>query len=333
MGRKPHHPRRGSLGYGPRKRAASQVPRIRSRVAVAVDGTKLLGFCGYKAGATHVAMIDDFPHSLTYNEEITTSVTIIDTPPLKVCGVRAYGRDGGKLVILKEVWHNKPDADLSRVLTVPKEFKGKMDDLKTELDKTKELRLIVYTQPRLASVPKKKPDIMEYSISGNIEEAYEYAKGVLGKEIKVQDIFSDGVYVDALSITKGKGFMDPLSKWGVKHLDRKNRKGQRTAGNLGPWHPAAMMWTVPTSGQMGYHQRTENNLRVLKIGTKEDEITPKGGFLGYGVVRGDYVMVKGSVPGPRNRLVRLRPSVRPNKKTPEGVPQLTYINKESKQSA
>jgi large subunit ribosomal protein L3 len=333
MGKKAHHPRRGSLGYSPRKRAASPVPRIRSRVAAGGDETKVQGFCGYKAGTTHVAMIDDFPQSLTYNEEITAAVTVIDTPPLKMCGVRAYGRDGGKLVILKEVWHNKPASDLSRVLHIPKEFKSKIEDLKAVLEKAEELRLIVCTQPRLSGIPKKKPDIMEYLIGGNIEGAYEYAKEVLGKDIKASDVFSDGDYVDAISITKGKGFMDPLSKWGVKHLPRKDRKGHRTAGNLGPWHPAAMMWTVPTSGQMGYHQRTENNLRVLKIGTTDDEITPKGGFLGYGVVKGDYIMVKGSVPGPRNRLVRLRPSVRPRKKTPEGVPQLTYISRESKQSA
>jgi large subunit ribosomal protein L3 len=295
--------------------------------------SKLLGFCGYKAGATHVAMIDDFPNSLTQGEEITTMATVIDTPPMNVCGVRAYGRSAGKLVSLGEVWHKKPAADLSRVIKAPKEFKGKIKDLKPILEKSVELRLIICTQPRLTGISKKKPDVMEYPIGGSIEEAYEISKEMLGKEIRVSDILSDGNYVDAISITKGKGFKDPLSKWGVKHLQRKNRKGQRTAGNLGPWHPAAMMWTVPTSGQMGYHQRTENNLRILKIGTKDDEITPKGGFLGYGIVRGDYILVKGSVPGPRKRLVRLRPAVRPNKKTPEGVPQLTYINRESKQSA
>ena len=333
MGKKAHHPRRGSLGYSPRKRAASPIPRLRSQVDVSRESTKLLGFCGYKAGTTQVVMIDDFPNSLTHNEEITTMATVIDTPSLLVCGVRAYGRDAGKLVSLGEVWHKKPTDDLSRVIKTPKEFKGKIEDLKPLLEKAEELRLIICTQPRLSSVSKKKPDVMEYLIGGSIEEAYEYAKETLGKEISAADIFSDGDYIDAISITKGKGFMDPLSKWGVKHLARKNRKGQRTAGNLGPWHPAAMMWTVPTSGQMGYHQRTENNLRILKIGTKDDEITPKGGFLGYGIVRGDYILVKGSVPGPRKRLVRLRPAVRPSKKTPEGVPQLTYINRESKQSA
>ncbi|MEE8403716.1 MAG: 50S ribosomal protein L3 [Candidatus Hydrothermarchaeaceae archaeon] len=329
MGRRAHHPRRGSLGYSPRKRAASLTPRIRSWVGGA--GAKIQGFCGYKAGTTHVTMIDDFPHSLTHNEEITTAATVIDTPPLKVCGVRAYGRDVGGRIVLKEAWHQKPESDLARVFPVPKAFKSNIEELKPVLEKAEELRLIICTQPRLSGVSKKRPDIMEYQIGGGIDEAYEYAKGALGKEIKVSDVFADGEYIDTISITKGKGFQSPLKKWGLKHLPRKDRKGHKTAGNLGPWHPAAMMWTVPTSGQMGYHQRTENNLRILKMGTKDEEITPSGGFLGYGVVKGEYILLKGSVPGPRNRLIRLRPALRRNKGIPGGVPQLTYVSRSSKQ--
>jgi large subunit ribosomal protein L3 len=276
-------------------------------------------------------MIDDFPHSLTRNEEITTVATVIDTPPLKVCGVRAYGKDVGRLMVLGEAWHQKLEGDISRVLPVPKKFKSNIEDFNTVLEKAEELRLIICTQPRLSGLSKKRPEIMEYRIGGNINEAYEYAKAVLGKEITVPDVFSDGDYIDTISITKGKGFQGPVKKWGVKHLPRKTRKGHRTAGNLGPWHPAAMMWTVPTSGQMGYHQRTEYNLRILKIGTKGEDITPSGGFLGYGVIKGDYILVNGSVPGPRNRLIKLRSALRQNKKIPEGMPQLTYISRESKQ--
>ncbi|MFQ6105605.1 MAG: 50S ribosomal protein L3, partial [Candidatus Hydrothermarchaeaceae archaeon] len=135
------------------------------------------------------------------------------------------------------------------------------------------------------------------------------------------------------SITKGKGFQNPLKKWGTKHLPRKTRKGHRTAGTLGPWHPAAMMWSVPTSGQMGYHQRTENNKRILKIGSRGESINPKGGFLSYGLIKGDYILLQGSIPGTRKRVVRLRPAIRPPKKLLEAKPQLTYLSLESKQGA
>ena len=63
-------------------------------------------------------------------------------------------------------------------------------------------------------------------------------------------------------------------------------------------------------GQMGYQQRTEFNKRILKIGEDGTEITPAGGFLHYGLLKSPYVLIKGSVPGPVKRLVRIRPAIR-----------------------
>lgn len=313
MGRRAHHPRRGSLGYSPRKRATRIIPRVRAWVKE--DKVRMQGFSGYKAGVTHVIMADDRPNSLTYGEEITTAATVIEVPPMKVSGVRCYGEDTHGLKIVSEAWASDDGKDLAEV--------------EKNLDKTKELRLIVHTQPRLSALSKKTPEIMEYLVSGTPVQALEYAKKFFGKEIKVSDVFEEGEIVDTISITKGKGFQGALKRWGTKHLPRKTRKGRRTVGTLGPWHPAAMMWTVPTGGQMGYHQRTENNKRILKIGG--GDITPKGGFLNYGVVKGDYIILRGSAAGPRKRLIRLRPAVRPPKIKFEGKPQLTYISMESKQ--
>ena len=50
--------------------------------------------------------------------------------------------------------------------------------------------------------------------------------------------------------------------------------------------------------------------------SKEDfEINPTGGYKHYGFVDGDFVVLKGSVPGTYRRLVKLRTQVRnvPNK--------------------
>jgi len=43
---------------------------------------------------------------------------------------------------------------------------------------------------------------------------------------------------------------------------------------------------------------------------KIEEINPKGGFPHYGVIRNDAVIVKGSVPGPIKRLIRMRRAIR-----------------------
>ena len=325
---KTSHPKRGSLAYSPRKRAKSPIPRIRSWVKE--DRVRMQGFAGYKAGLTHVVIIDDTPNSLTHGEEIVVPATVLETPPLKVCGIRVYGKTAYGLKTLGEIWSQEISEDLRRVFTIPKKFEHSLDKLDGLLDKAEQIRLIVHTQPRLASVPKKKPEVMEYFVSGSLDKAIAYAKEKLGKEIRINEVFQEGELIDVFGVTKGKGFQSPVRKWGVKHLPRKTRKGRRTAGTLGPWHPAAMMWSVPQSGQMGYHQRTEFNKRILKIGSGED-INPRGGFLSYGIIRGDYVLIQGSVPGPRKRLIRLRPAIRPPERVSKGKPQINYISLESKQ--
>jgi len=322
------HPKRGSLAYSPRKRAKSPIPRIRSWVKE--DKVRMQGFAGYKAGLTHVVIIDDTPNSLTHGEEIVVPATVLETPPLKVCGIRVYGKTAYGLKTLGEIWSQEISEDLRKVFTMPKKFEHSLDKLEGLLDKAEQIRLIVHTQPRLASVPKKKPEVMEYFVSGSLDKAIAYAKEKLGKEIRINEVFQEGELIDVFGVTKGKGFQSPVRKWGVKHLPRKTRKGRRTAGTLGPWHPAAMMWSVPQSGQMGYHQRTEFNKRILKMGSGED-INPRGGFLSYGIIRGDYVLIQGSVPGPRKRLIRLRPAIRPPKRVSKGKPQINYISLESKQ--
>ena len=82
---------------------------------------------------------------------------------------------------------------------------------------------------------------------------------------------------------------------------------------------------------MGYHQRTEYNKRILKIGIDGKEVTPRGGFVNYGEVRGTYVIVDGSLPGPVKRLVRMRCPARPPSKVPEAPPSISYISLESMQ--
>merc|ERR1719240_1221511 len=129
--------------------------------------------------------------------------------------------------------------------------------------------------------------------------------------------------IDTIAITKGKGTEGVVARWGVSRLPRKTHRGLRKVGCIGAWHPAAVKWTVPRAGQMGFHHRTEINKKVYKLGKAgeashkattdfdmtEKDITPMGGFPQYGVVKEDYLLVKGSVPGTRKRAITLRQSV------------------------
>jgi large subunit ribosomal protein L3 len=103
-------------------------------------------------------------------------------------------------------------------------------------------------------------------------------------------------------------------------------------GTLGPWHPDWVRNTVPQAGQMGYQQRTAHNIRVLLVSGKENVsmVNPKGGFTGYGLVRSDFVLLHGSIPGPSKRLVKFRDSSRQQVQSTEKI-TLTYVSIESKQ--
>jgi large subunit ribosomal protein L3 len=91
------------------------------------------------------------------------------------------------------------------------------------------------------------------------------------------------------------------------------------------------MYSIARAGQMGYHQRIEYNKRILKIGKNAKEINLKGGFIRYGNVKNSYILVDGSIPGPKKRAIRLRQPARPPKDTPEQPPQITHISLESPQ--
>jgi len=324
-----HRPRRGSLGFSPRKRASSIIPRIRAWPVT--SETKLLGFAGYKAGMTHVVMVDDRKNSPTYGEEIVVPVTVIETPPMKVMGIRVYRQTPYGLQIAGEVWANNLDQQLSRRLNLPKRSKD-AESLR-EIENVAEVRVITYTQPYLITgVPKKVPDVMEQKIGGDPDKALDYAIEKLGKEVRVGEVFVEGAFIDVLGITKGKGFQGPVKRWGVITLDAKHARSSkhRRVGTLGPWNPHRVRWTVPQAGQMGFHQRTEYNKRILKIGENGSEITPEGGFPHYGVVRNEFVLVSGSVPGSVKRLIRIRDAIRPPAQTYEGV-NLLYVSTSSKQ--
>jgi large subunit ribosomal protein L3 len=88
------------------------------------------------------------------------------------------------------------------------------------------------------------------------------------------------------------------------------------------------MWRVAHAGRMGHHQRTEYNKWIAKIGEKPADINPKGGFLNYGVVKNPYLLIKGSVTGPRKGFIIMTNSIRPCRNVPKEAPVIKVIVKE-----
>ena len=282
---------------------------------------------------THAFIVDKRAKTTTSGMEVQVPVTVLEVPPMKVAAVRLYENTIYGLKTAGEVWAKDLDPLLDKRLNVPKAHDeasfAKYDGVDVD-----DVRVIAYTQPKMVKgVPKKVPDVMELRIGGgSIDERLEFAKGLLGKDVTINDFAAEGTLVDVVAVTKGKGFQGVTKRWGVKLLSHKNSKHRRGIANLGPKRPGYVRSTVPGSGQMGYHQRTEFNKQLMKIGAEGSEITPKGGFVNYGDVVSTYVLVHGSVPGPTKRLVRLRDATRAPKNVND-VSDITYVSTASKQGA
>ncbi|MDP6641852.1 MAG: 50S ribosomal protein L3 [Candidatus Nanoarchaeia archaeon] len=311
-------PRKGSLQFWPRKRAKRSYASIRSWPKL--NDTKLMGFAGYKAGMTHIILKDN-SNATTKDELISQPVTIIECPPLKPLSLRFYQNTVKGPRCVSELFAKNLDKELIRKIKTPKKSNESKD--------YNDIRLVVYTQPKLTNIGKKKPEIFELEISGDKEKKLGFAKSLLDKEIKINDVFKEGQFLDAHGITKGKGFQGTVKRFGVHIRQHKSEKVKRGVGSLGPWTPKRVSFRVPMPGKMGYHKRTDYNKWLVKIGDKVEEINPKGGLLQYGLVKNNYVLLKGSIPGSRKRLIILTEPLR-SKKESQQV-EIDYISLESKQ--
>jgi len=332
-----NRPRRGSLAFSPRKRAKSPIPKYQSW-PLSEGAPVLQGFAGYKVGMTHVIMVDDHKSSPTEGKEIMVPVTVIEVPMMKVAAIRAYSRDTYGKHAFTELWADQLDAVLGRRITLPKDY-NKEAALKKFTDALSaglvaEIHAVTYTQPAsLSGVPKKVPDLMEIKIGGaDLKKIFEFAQGLLGKEVALTNVIQAGAYADITAITTGKGTNGAVKRWGIALRKRKHSVGgkERHLGTLGPWNPHHVRWQVPQIGQLGFQQRTEFNKRILKVSENASEITPAGGFLHYGVLKNPYILVKGSIPGPVKRLIRIRPAIRQGEHVVR-LPAIQFVSTQSKQ--
>jgi len=339
--RKFERPRHGSLGYLPRKRTKKHRGKIRSFPRD--DPTKpvhFTAFMGYKAGMSHVVRELDRIGSKAHKKEIVESCTVIETPPLVVVGAVGYIETPTGLRTLTTIWaHHLSDECLRRFYKNWYRSKRKAFTqyhkkhyadaqgpqlIAREIARMKKycnvIRVIAHTQIGLSHAGSRKAHIMEIQINGGtIAEKVDFAHDWFEKKLEVDNVFRETEMIDTCAATKGKGFEGVTTRWGTKRLPRKTHKGLRKVACIGAWHPSSIRFSVPRAGQNGYHHRTEMNKKIFKIGKMGDaktefdlttkNISPMGGFPHYGPVTQDYVMIKGSCPGVRRRVITLRKSL------------------------
>ncbi|TPP43836.1 Ribosomal protein L3 family protein [Leishmania donovani] len=309
----------------------------------------LTSFMVFKAGMTHIVRDVDRPGSKVNKKEVVEPVTILEAPPMVIVGIVGYRQTPVGLKTIGTVWAHHTSVEFRRryyknwkqsaqlAFSRQKQFantkEGKVAEARTLnafAKKASVIRVIAHTQLRKLRnhrVGVKKAHVQEIQINGgNVAAKIALAKSLLEKEVRVDSVFQQSEACDVCSVTKGHGTEGVVKRWGVACLPRKTHRGLRKVACIGAWHPARVMYTVARAGQHGYHHRTQLNKKIYQIGrsvavepnqatTTYDltakTITPMGGFVGYGTVRNDYVMLKGSVSGPRRRVMTLRRPMAP----------------------
>lgn len=341
-------PRNGSLGFLPKKRSKTIRGRVKAFPQDDADkACHLTAFMGYKAGSTHVSRDVDKPGAKIHKKECVETVSILETPALVVIGVVGYIATPRGLRALTTVFAGHLSEEARRryykswYASKKKAFtkyagKYKQDGSKPEIDRelsriskfAQVVRVIAHTQVSKLKLGQKKAHVMEIQINGgSVADKVKYAVSKFEKAVSFDEVFGQDEMIDVIGVTRGHGFEGVISRWGVTRLPRKTHKGLRKVACIGAWHPARVSYTVGRAGQHGYHHRVELNKKIYKIGKAGDDkscmtesdltekgINPMGGFANYGMIKNDWVMLKGSCPGVKKRVVTFRKSVHASKR-------------------
>ena len=319
--------RHGSMEYWPHRRAKKQMPRVRSAAKVATP--MFLGFAAFKVGMTHVMRLEE-NEGPAKGSEVYKPATVLEAPRVFIYGIRFYDQGYAYREIAGEVY----DANTAKHVGINSTKKTDISQFKAKIAEIKDVTALAYLDAEPIGIANKRVMRFEIPIGGNTAtEKLAFLEGYLGKELKLTDVLKPGDQVDVTAISKGKGWAGVIKRYRVAKQYRKATNKVRHVGTLGPWHPAKVQFGVPQAGHMGYNYRTERNKLVLKLGTQNDVnlINVKGGYLNYGMVRNDFVVLEGSIPGSSKRLIRIRKAIRAFRQIKE--PKITYLSLESKQGS
>lgn len=115
----------------------------------------------------------------------------------------------------------------------------------------------------------------------------------VGQEVKA-DLFAEGEFVDVTGISKGKGFAGVIKRWGqstgpMSHGSRYHRG----PGSMGSIQANRVPKGKRLPGHMGSETITIQKLEVIRVDAERN-----------------VILVKGSVPGPKNGFVKVKETVK-----------------------
>ncbi|MGG1635954.1 50S ribosomal protein L3 [Paenibacillus sp. FSL A5-0031] len=115
----------------------------------------------------------------------------------------------------------------------------------------------------------------------------------VGQEVKA-DLFTEGEFVDVTGISKGKGFAGVIKRWGqstgpMSHGSRYHRG----PGSMGSIQANRVPKGKRLPGHMGHETITIQKLEVIRVDVERN-----------------VLLIKGSIPGPKNGFVKVKQTVK-----------------------
>ncbi|MNK64200.1 50S ribosomal protein L3 [compost metagenome] len=115
----------------------------------------------------------------------------------------------------------------------------------------------------------------------------------VGQEVKA-DVFAEGEFVDVTGISKGKGFAGVIKRWGqsrgpMAHGSRYHRR----PGSMGSIQANRVPKGKHLPGHLGNETVTIQGLEIIKVDVERN-----------------VLLVKGSIPGPKQGFVKIKETVK-----------------------
>jgi large subunit ribosomal protein L3 len=160
-----------------------------------------------------------------------------------------------------------------------------------------------------------------------VREFRDFTLPVKPGEIVGPSIFAVGDFVDAIGITKGRGFEGVMKRHNFRGGDASHgAKGwRRRSGAIGQrLFPGTVMRGMKMPGHMGQVRRTAQNLQIIQVREAENLLLIKGAIPGsnndYVVIREAKKLPKGSDRAKRRLAVRTTAVVTAGKDKPAAAP-------------
>jgi len=136
-----------------------------------------------------------------------------------------------------------------------------------------------------------KRHLKESRVSGEDAAKYE-----VGQDVKV-DVFAKGQRVDVIGTSKGRGTAGVVKRhhFAIKKESHGTHEGFRLPGSIGPGsYPGHVIKGLRMPGRLGNERVTTRNVEVVRVDAERN-----------------LLLLRGSVPGANDGLVRVRAAVAP----------------------